>query len=136
MSDRLFLFCRDCAGESAVVMPNCALKALLTASSVRRRQVHVEVVRGRAGEQAAPFLPRVRFLTVSPNDTLHIQSATWSRSSQILKVTATSTNPQAILTLFLASGNVNLRAFANLAAALQLPGLVHDRNPRQRERKK
>jgi len=53
-------------------------------------------------------------LTVSPNDSLHIQSATWSRSTQLLAVTATSTNPQAILTLFLASGNVNLGAFTNL----------------------
>ena len=53
-------------------------------------------------------------VTVSPTDTLHIQSATWSRSTQILKVAATSTNPQALLTLFLASGNVNLGAFSNL----------------------
>jgi YVTN family beta-propeller protein len=61
---------------------------------------------------AAPSSASV-VLTVSPGDTLHIQSATFSKSTQLLKVTASSTNPQAILTLFLSAGNVNLGTFAN-----------------------
>ena len=52
-------------------------------------------------------------LTVSPTDSLKIQSATWSKSSQILQVSATSTNPQSILQLFLASNNQLLGTFAN-----------------------
>jgi hypothetical protein len=53
-------------------------------------------------------------LTVSPGDSLHIQSATWSKSTQLLKVAATSTNSQAVLTLYLASQNVNLGALTSL----------------------
>ncbi len=53
-------------------------------------------------------------LIVSPTDSLHIQSATWSKSTQLMQVTASSTNATAVLTLFLASGNVNLGTFTNL----------------------
>jgi DNA-binding beta-propeller fold protein YncE len=44
-------------------------------------------------------------LTVSPGDTVHIKSATYSKASQLLTVTASSTNAAAILQVFLASGN-------------------------------
>jgi hypothetical protein len=47
-------------------------------------------------------------LTVAPTDTLHVTSATWSKSTQTLTVNATSTNPAAVLTVLNASGNVPL----------------------------
>ena len=52
-------------------------------------------------------------LTVDPGDTVHITSATWSKSTQLLQVTATSTNPQALLVLFLSSGNQTLGNFTS-----------------------
>jgi hypothetical protein len=46
-------------------------------------------------------------LTVAPTDTLKIPKApTWSTSTHVLTVTATSTNPQAIITVLNANGNV------------------------------
>ena len=74
----------------------------------------VTITASYSGSLAASASSASVVLTVAPTDTLHVQSATWSRSSQILNVTATSTNPQAILTLLLASGNVNLGTFTNL----------------------
>jgi hypothetical protein len=47
-------------------------------------------------------------LTVSPTDTLHVTSATWSKSTQTLTVNATSTNPAAVINVLNASGNVPL----------------------------
>jgi DNA-binding beta-propeller fold protein YncE len=63
-------------------------------------------------------------LTVSPGDTVHIKSATFSKSTQLITVTAASTNPQAVLQLFLASGNQLLGTFANLGSgnySIQVP---------------
>lgn len=49
-------------------------------------------------------------LTVSPTDTLRMAKggATWSISTHLLTVTATSTNPEAIITVLNATGNVPL----------------------------
>jgi hypothetical protein len=52
-------------------------------------------------------------LTVSPGDTLHIKSATYSKSTQLLTVTATSTNAESILQLYLSSGNQLLGTMVN-----------------------
>jgi len=52
-------------------------------------------------------------VTVSPTDTLHVTSATWSKSTQTLAVSATSTNPQAIITVLNANGNAPLGAMTN-----------------------
>jgi hypothetical protein len=52
-------------------------------------------------------------LTVAPTDTLHVTKATWSKSTQLLTVTATSTNPQAVLNVLIASGNVLLGTMNN-----------------------
>ncbi|HLJ50623.1 MAG TPA: carboxypeptidase-like regulatory domain-containing protein [Bryobacteraceae bacterium] len=53
-------------------------------------------------------------LTVAPGDTLHVLSATFSKSTQLLKVTATSTNPQSIINVLNASGNVPLGIMTSL----------------------
>ncbi|MBZ5557596.1 MAG: hypothetical protein LAO77_10025 [Acidobacteriia bacterium] len=53
-------------------------------------------------------------LTVMPTDTLHVTSATWSKSTQLLTITATSTNPQAIVAVLNANGNVPLGTMTNL----------------------
>jgi hypothetical protein len=53
-------------------------------------------------------------LTVAPTDTLHVTKATWSTSSHTLTVAATSTNPQATVSLLNANGNVPLGTMANL----------------------
>ncbi len=58
-----------------------------------------------SGSLAAQASSASAVLTVSPGDTVHIKSATFSKSSQLLTVTATSTNATAILQVFLASGN-------------------------------
>jgi hypothetical protein len=47
-------------------------------------------------------------LTVTPVDSLKVTSATWSTAAQSLTVTATSTNPAAIITVFNANGNALL----------------------------
>ncbi len=47
-------------------------------------------------------------ISVVSQDTVHITSATWSTSTQQLNVTATSTNPNAVLTVTLASNGQNL----------------------------
>ncbi len=63
-------------------------------------------------------------LTVSPGDTLHIRSATYSKATQLLTVTATSTNPQSILQLFLSSGNQLLGTLVNQGGgsySIQIP---------------
>jgi hypothetical protein len=63
-------------------------------------------------------------LTVSPGDTVHIKSATFSKSSQVLSVTATSTNAAAILQVFLSSGNQLLGNMVNQGGgnfSVQLP---------------
>jgi DNA-binding beta-propeller fold protein YncE len=63
-------------------------------------------------------------LTVSPGDTVHIKTATFSKSTQLITVTATSTNPQAVLQLFLASGNQLLGTLMNLGSgnySIQVP---------------
>jgi hypothetical protein len=52
-------------------------------------------------------------VTIAPTYSLKVESATWSTSTQILSVTATSTNAQAVLTLLLAAGNQPLGAFVN-----------------------
>jgi hypothetical protein len=44
-------------------------------------------------------------LTVAPGDKLSIASATYSQSTHILTVTATDSNPQATLNVFLAANN-------------------------------
>jgi hypothetical protein len=74
----------------------------------------VNITATYSGSLAAAPTSATAALTISPNDSLHIQSATWSKSTQLLKVAATSTNPTAVLTLFLASQNVNLGTFTNL----------------------
>jgi hypothetical protein len=53
-------------------------------------------------------------LTVAPADTLKIPKGTptWSTSTHLLTVTATSTNPQAIITVLNANGNVPLGTMA------------------------
>ena len=63
-------------------------------------------------------------LTVSPGDTLHIRSATFSKSAQLLTVTATSTNAQSILQVFLSAGNQLLGTMVNQGGGnytLQIP---------------
>jgi len=47
-------------------------------------------------------------LTVAPVDSLKVISATWSTAAQSLTVTATSTNPAAIITVLNANGNTLL----------------------------
>jgi hypothetical protein len=47
-------------------------------------------------------------VSVVSQDTIHVTSATWSTSTHQLNVTATSTNPNAILTVTLASNGQNL----------------------------
>jgi len=56
-------------------------------------------------------------LTVVPTDTLHVTSATWSKSTQTLTVNATSTNPAAVLTVQNANGNVPLGTMQPTATA-------------------
>jgi hypothetical protein len=53
-------------------------------------------------------------LTVAPTDVLKAPKPTWSTSTHLLTVTATSTNPLAILTVLNASGNVPLGTMTNL----------------------
>ncbi|HEY2015821.1 MAG TPA: hypothetical protein VGH38_20100 [Bryobacteraceae bacterium] len=53
-------------------------------------------------------------LTVAPTDVLKAAKPTWSTSSHMLTVTATSTNPLAILTVLNASGNVPLGTMTSL----------------------
>ena len=74
----------------------------------------VTVAASYAGSFAAQTTSASAGITVAPTDTLHIKSATWSKSTQILTVTATSTNAQSVLTAFLASNNQNLGTFTNL----------------------
>jgi hypothetical protein len=47
-------------------------------------------------------------VSIVGTDTVHVTSATWSNSTQILSVTATSTNPAATLTVTVASNGQNL----------------------------
>ncbi len=53
-------------------------------------------------------------LTVAPTDVLHVTKATWSTSAQVLTVTATSTNAQAIIAVLNANGNVPLGTMSSL----------------------
>jgi hypothetical protein len=53
-------------------------------------------------------------LTVEPTDTLHVNKATWSTSSHTLTLTASSTNPQATITVLNANGNVPLGTMTNV----------------------
>lgn len=53
-------------------------------------------------------------LIVAPGDTLHVTSATFSKSARLLKVTATSTNPQSIVNVLNSSGNVLLGIMTSL----------------------
>jgi len=53
-------------------------------------------------------------LTVSPSDVLKAPKPTWSTSTHMLTVSATSTNPQAILTVLNANGNVPMGTMTNL----------------------
>jgi len=50
---------------------------------------------------------------VAPTDVLKVTKATWSKSALLLAVAAASTNPQAIITVLNASGNVPLGTMAN-----------------------
>lgn len=52
-------------------------------------------------------------LTVAPTDSLKVTSATWSQSTHLLKVTATSTNAQATLTVILSSTKQPLGTMVN-----------------------
>jgi DNA-binding beta-propeller fold protein YncE len=52
-------------------------------------------------------------LTVAPGDKIAIPSATYSQSTHVLTVTATDTNPQAILNVYLASNNQLLGTMTN-----------------------
>ena len=45
---------------------------------------------------------------MAPTDTLKMPKPTWSSSTHVLTVTATSTNPQSIITVLNANGNVPL----------------------------
>ncbi len=53
-------------------------------------------------------------VTVVGPDQVKITAATWSTSSQILTVTATSTNPQTVLTVFDPSDNATIGTMTNL----------------------
>ena len=53
-------------------------------------------------------------ISVSPTDSLKLTSATFSKSTQVLTVDATSTNPQAILSVILASNSSVLGVMTNL----------------------
>jgi hypothetical protein len=52
-------------------------------------------------------------LAVAPTDSLKITKATFSTSTKVITITATSTNPSAILTVFPASNNQNLGTMVN-----------------------
>lgn len=52
-------------------------------------------------------------LTVAPTDSLKVKSATWSQSTHLLTVTATSTNAQATLTVILSSTKQSLGTMVN-----------------------
>jgi hypothetical protein len=52
-------------------------------------------------------------LTVAPGDKISIASATYSQSTHVLTVTASDTNPQAILNVYLASNNQLLGSMTN-----------------------
>ena len=56
-------------------------------------------------------------VTVAPTDSLKIQSATWSQSTQLLTVNATSTNAQATLTVILSSTKQPLGTMVNQGSA-------------------
>jgi DNA-binding beta-propeller fold protein YncE len=58
-------------------------------------------------------------LTVAPGDKIAITSATYSQSTHVLTVTATDTNPQAILNVYLASNNQLLGSMTNQSGAYQ-----------------
>jgi hypothetical protein len=53
-------------------------------------------------------------VTIAPTDSVRITSATYSKGTQVLQVAATSTNPQAILTVSLASNGQTLGTMNNL----------------------
>jgi hypothetical protein len=59
-------------------------------------------------------------LTVSPSDSIKIISAPYSKSTSILQVNATSTNPHAILTLFNSSKNQSLGTMVNQAGTYSI----------------
>jgi DNA-binding beta-propeller fold protein YncE len=52
-------------------------------------------------------------LTVAPGDKISVTSATYSQSTHVLTVTASDTNPQAILNVYLASNNQLLGSMTN-----------------------
>jgi len=53
-------------------------------------------------------------LTVAPGDSVHITKATWSKSSQLLSVTGTSTNAEATLVVQNGKTNAILGTMSNL----------------------
>lgn len=67
-----------------------------------------------SGPFAAAAVSGTGSISVSPTDNLKLTSATFSKSTQVLTVNATSTNPQAILSVILASNNSVLGVMSNL----------------------
>jgi hypothetical protein len=59
-------------------------------------------------------VPAIAGLTVAPSDVLKAGKPTWSASSRLLTVTATGTNPQAIVSVLNAAGNALLGVMTNL----------------------
>jgi hypothetical protein len=52
-------------------------------------------------------------LTVAPTDRLNVTSATWSKSTQVLTVNATSSSAQSIISVLNANGNAPLGTMTN-----------------------
>lgn len=67
-----------------------------------------------AGALAAAPISASGQLTVLGPDSIKVPSATWSTSTQILTVTATSTNPQTVLTVIDPSTNTFIGTMTNL----------------------
>ena len=76
----------------------------------------VNLMASYSGPMAPLGANTTTILTVAPTDTLKAPKPTWSTSTHLLTVTATSTNPQAIITLLNASGNVPLGTMINLGS--------------------
>jgi hypothetical protein len=59
-------------------------------------------------------IPATTSVTVAPTDVLKAAKPTWSTSTHLLTATATSTNPQATVSVLNANGNAPLGAMINL----------------------
>jgi hypothetical protein len=99
---------------SSVTVPAGAKSATFT---VQASGVNVQTTLFITAIYSGPFSLGVTdasvLLTVDPVDSLKVTSATWSKSTQLLTVNATSTNPQSTLNLILSSNNAALGTMVN-----------------------